>query len=38
MARSRSTAFFGEYDVTIDGKTLPLKLVKGQTDYTLAVK
>ena len=30
--------FFGEYDVTIDGKTLPLKLVKGQTDYTLAVK
>lgn len=32
------TGFFGDYDVTIDGKTLPLKLVKGQTDYTLAVK
>ncbi|MBC8107521.1 MAG: endo-1,4-beta-xylanase, partial [Anaerolineae bacterium] len=32
------TGYFGEYEITVDGKLLPLKLTKGQNDYTLAVK
>ncbi|CAN5528194.1 hypothetical protein BH09PLA1_BH09PLA1_12110 [soil metagenome] len=30
--------FFGDYDVTVDGKSLPLKLTRGQSDYTVTVK
>ena len=29
---------FGDYELTVDGKTLPLTLTKGQYDYSLAVK
>ena len=32
------TGFFGDYDVTIGEKTMPLTLIKGRNDYTLAVK
>lgn len=32
------TGFFGDYDITVGDTTLPLKLIKGQADYTVAVK
>jgi hypothetical protein len=32
------TGYFGDYDVTIDGKTVPLTLRDGVKDYTLSLK
>jgi GH35 family endo-1,4-beta-xylanase len=30
------TGYFGDYDITVDGKTSPITLVKGTSDYTAA--
>jgi hypothetical protein len=31
------TGFYGDYEITIGGKTYPLTLTKGVTDYTIVV-
>ena len=31
-------AFFGDYEITVDGKTIPFKLISGTNEYTLKVK
>lgn len=34
--RVQFTGYYGDYDVTINGKTYPLKLAKGTTSYQIA--